>query len=214
MKRSIRAALTLFLVTGGGTATHAQAALIGLPAYSKNTTGTNLSTVTGYSLGFEFQPTVNITVTALGYYDAGQNGLVDSHEVAIFLANGNLLPGAIVTVVPADSNGGLDNIASFAYHALPSPVTLLANTSYRIAANTMGANDPLNYAPLADHTNALFISTGNGVYVNDGTPNVEFPTSIDAVNFYSTPNFLFTVPEPASVGILAVGGVFVLRRRR
>jgi hypothetical protein len=217
MTLSIRPALALALAVVAIAAPRAQADLIGSPAYSADVPGNLLGNNPSYSIGFEFTPTVNITVTALGYYDNGNNyvlgavgypnagdGLNFSHQVAIYRTS-DQSQVAFATVTPADSNGGTNDIgngnAYFAYHALSSPVTLLSNTVYRIAANTDGGHnlvtwDLLNYAPLAKHTSAPFITTGPGVYIDDYDSVVQYPTAVDNANFYSTPNFLFTVvPE-------------------
>lgn len=93
------------------------------------------STYAYYTLAYKF--TVGdtpITVTKLGVFDYGADGLTDSHEVAIW-EEGNTNAVARVTVVtnsPADGPV-IDGSHCFRYEAV-SEVTLYANTSYRIGA--------------------------------------------------------------------------------
>ena len=98
--------------------------------------------------GYEFSPTENITVTALGVYDlAGctfspapcADGLLDAHEVGIWTDTGNLLASA---TVPAGTSS--ERIGQFRYINIGS-LELTAGQSYVVAslnpAHTVAAND-------------------------------------------------------------------------
>src|SRR5438477_5121286 len=63
---------------------------------------TGQSSVTGND-GFRFTPTVEIVITALGYYDRDQNGLTLDHGVAIFDV-ATQLPLEMTTVGPGTNN--------------------------------------------------------------------------------------------------------------
>lgn len=82
-----------------------------------------------FSLGWNFTLNSSISVTALGFYDDGKNGLVESHDVGIYDAGCNLV--ASTTVTNADALNGF-----FRYHNLASAVTLAPGQTYTIAAVT------------------------------------------------------------------------------
>lgn len=93
-----------------------------------------------FSLGWTFSVTSSVSVSALGFYDAGQNGLVSSHDVGIFDESCNLIASTVVE--PSDTLIGF-----FRYHSLSSAVTLSPGQTYRIAAVTGG--EPYLYNPTA-----------------------------------------------------------------
>ena len=53
-----------------------------------------------YTLGWQFKVNTAIDVTALGVFDSGQDGLVESHDVGIWDSTGNLLVSATVQSGP------------------------------------------------------------------------------------------------------------------
>ena len=81
----------------------------------------------GSTGGLEFVPWVDIEVSALGYYDHGQDGLRNDHKVVIWDYHGvkTVTPTVIVT-----SASDLDG--QFRYEPI-APVVLKAGTSYVVA---------------------------------------------------------------------------------
>src|SRR6266850_1927080 len=77
----------------------------------------------GYTSGTEFtvgsQP---LSVAQLGAYDAGANGLVESHDVGLW-DSANTLLGSVT--VPSGTGATL--AGTYRYTALATPVILLAN---------------------------------------------------------------------------------------
>ncbi|MDD5705450.1 MAG: hypothetical protein PHR35_05960 [Kiritimatiellae bacterium] len=178
-----------------------------------------------FSIGFPFTPTISFEVTALGYWDSGKDGLITNHEVAIYYAQdhgsfhaGDQVPGAFATVVPADSNGGTNDIGTgtdtnsfYAYHALAAPVRLQPGVTYRIAANsgpTIGLTpiDLPRYEPDGVPTSIaapMALSKGyyNELALDDSA--VSYPTTLGGA-FYSAPNFLYKMP---ALGVAAAYSV-------
>jgi hypothetical protein len=81
-----------------------------------------------YTLGFQFSVASNVSITALGAYDNGNNGLNGAASVGLWDSSGNLL---VSTAVPAGAAGLL--IGDFSYATI-SPYALTANTHYFIGA--------------------------------------------------------------------------------
>ena len=93
------------------------------------------STYAYYTLAYKFTvQDTPITVTKLGLYDHGGDGLNDNHEVAIW-EEGNTTAIAVVTVMTNSPAEGpvIDGSGQFRYEPITG-VTLQPGTSYRIGA--------------------------------------------------------------------------------
>jgi hypothetical protein len=77
-----------------------------------------------YSLGWSFVANAPIRITALGFYDDLENGLTQSHPVAIYDKTTQTML-ASTTVTPSDPLDGF-----FRYAALDTPLTLTQGTTY------------------------------------------------------------------------------------
>jgi len=175
--------------------------------------------------GYEFTTgSSDLIVSWLGFYDAptpiyeeieGEmvlvtpgtvgDGLAASHQTSIWkVSDGSTV--ATTLIEPADSL-----IGSFRGHNIDEPVTLLPNTAYIIAANYGGEGDRER------ETNDLAGWGINGITINpdeaghyggtDGSmPTGEWTTMISSTFGY--------IPEPATMSLLVLGGLALLRRRR
>jgi Domain of unknown function (DUF4082)/PEP-CTERM motif len=81
-----------------------------------------------FTLGFEFTVANTTSLTALGVYDSGQDGLDSAAQVGVWDATGDLLLSA---TVPSGTDGTLDNDFRF---VSVSSFTLTAGTDYVIGA--------------------------------------------------------------------------------
>jgi hypothetical protein len=98
------------LVVLASSASYANVVAVTVPSYTNFANG-------AWTLGFEFSPTVNIDVTALGSYFP--SGATDTHGVSIWDASGNVLATATVngngtegfdfTSMSLALTGGVDN---------------------------------------------------------------------------------------------------------
>jgi PEP-CTERM motif/Domain of unknown function (DUF4082) len=167
--------------------------------------------------GWAFTPTVPISVTGLGLFDLGLDGLGLAHQVGLWDSGGNLLVSATVlagTAAPLES--------SFRYVSV-SATSLVANTTYVIGAEYPGpcCVDDL----LADGINGNVAAFDSRITPAGGRLSFSlfaFPDLSDSPgqNGRFGPNFIFntnlaSVPEPSSLFLLGAGLVaFAVWRRK
>jgi hypothetical protein len=164
------------------------------------------------TVGCSFTPTVNMTVTALGTYDDLGNGIAthgidDRGQYAgIFNASGNLLASVMI---PSGTAAILIN--EYRYMPLETPLSLTAGTTYILASTTAqdAYRNPGGETISPDFTNVVSRWTDSGF--GDVLAN---PTSIYDAGSFAGPNMLYSVPEPVTMGLLALGGLAMLRRRK
>jgi hypothetical protein len=164
-----------------------------------------------HTLGWTFTANANLLVTGFGYYDDGDDGLLESHQVGIFDSAGDLLSS---TLVPSGLSATL--VSNFRYEPITQFV-LAAGSTYTIGASIgADASDPVLY-------NVSGLTSIAGVGIPSGASrftelgsftDLTYPTNSFPVgnpyNVYFGPNFQAQlVPEPASV-LLAGLGLMIL----
>jgi hypothetical protein len=169
------------------------------------------------SVGFNFTVTgtSDLTVTSLGFIDKDTDGLATSHRVGLWLGGSTSgtspsATGPLLGSVTVASGTASPLIGGYRYVALTTPVILEAGSTYTIGAETL--------------TNAdQFISSGNTADFHAVASNPIsrysyfdgfMPRNYDAGTGLMAPNMIFSVPEPASLGLIAMGAVGLLSRRR
>ena len=157
-----------------------------------------------------------ISVTDLGYYDLGLDGLAASHVVSIWNGAGTQLGTG---TVPAGVAGTLTG--DYRYVSLGgSPIALSANTTYTIGATMTASGDP---TPTFVSAGAVAAASEVSLGAARGILGANtFPTTDQfSSGHYMTPNFKFilgsaSAPEPGTLALFALGivGGVVARRRK
>ncbi|MFT6953822.1 MAG: PKD repeat protein [Glaciecola sp.] len=164
--------------------------------------------------GYEFTPTENVTVTALGVYDlAGctfrpapcADGLLDAHEVGIWTDTGNLLAAA---TVPAGISG--ERIGQFRYINIVSQ-ELTAGQSYIVAslnpARDYTIDDGFVLGPNGTSANYTFDSRIAFVQGRRKVGGFQYPDTVTTINPFLGGSLLLRgeislpVPPTADAGI-------------
>jgi hypothetical protein len=155
-----------------------------------------------------------ITVTALGAYDAGGDGFVTPGglPVGIFRESDRVLL-ASTTVQSSDPFRAL-----YRYHTI-TPLTLLANTTYRVVAvneeDLYATSTKLSVNRAITHNSYGYCNTTVLTLCNDFTGN-ENVFGVFMANFHFG---VGSIPEPESwvtilIGLVAIGGALRTARRK
>jgi uncharacterized protein DUF4082/PEP-CTERM motif-containing protein len=166
-----------------------------------------------YTLGFEFQVASNQTITQLGVYDSGQDGLTTGAQIGLWDTSGTLLRSV---TIPTGTGSTL--IGDFRYGSI-TPFLAVTGTDYIVGAFTQ------------DLATSLFTGQGgtgtvdpNIILVEDQYSNFNdafsFPNTTDhTAGAWLGGNFIFgatAVPEPLTLSIFGAGfvGAVAMRRRK
>lgn len=189
----------------------------GLPALGAllytSPSGTVRTNADNYSIGMRFVVgSTPIVVTSLGVWDQNGDGLLAAHDVGLWNDAGGA-PLATATVPIGTSGTLVGGVFRFAPD-LATPLTLAANTTYRLADLEISAEPFLEQGASATYTGYVS-GTPVACYGGGGSPVLTFPGAAGGgVNGYLGPNLQFIVPEPASAFLFAAGILRLAARPR
>ena len=173
-------------------------------------------------------PVTNILNYQVNFVNLPAGAVGTANPVEIAFGDGSLVfarvalrssSGAVAFGSAATSNGGLT-----------SGQTVADNTEYGISIFMNDTGGSLDYTDslggtqtLADNTYDVWFGATSGSLslINDGIGQLAAPTALNTVSYTAglgggvTNDTTFSpVPEPASLGLLSLGGLLALRRRR
>lgn len=154
---------------------------------------------------FRFTPLVDISVTSLGYFDDGLNGLTFNHNVGLY---NNSTQALLASTVVGSGTNNLDGM--FQYEAI-APVTLFAGTEYAIVGHhsgSFGGNDRIGFAGFGNGL-TLAPEINYGGYRSNSTAFLSNPQGNPGSFGYFGANFRYDSLSPLPPnppGVLVNGG--------
>jgi hypothetical protein len=164
------------------------------------------TTNAGLTLGREFTVGSSaIQLTRLGVYDGLGDGLSSSHQVGVWRTSDQSPVGT--ATVPAGTDAVL--ISDWRFVDV-IPITLDANTTYRIAALESSPADGNPFGGIISLGSGIASATNGSVYLNGfGYPSL----GNSSLRVFANAEFS-VVPEPGTAALGALAGLTLLRRRR
>ena len=156
--------------------------------------------------GWGFYVNQSITVNALDYYDAGQNGLLESHEVGIFSTDVFASPGTLLVsaIIPAGTAVPLNGI----YRSVTVTPLTLTPGYYVMAGFTSAYTDPYIVDSSPTPTTIPEITLLPSAYLNYSSPGFDYPTPRSG-GYHVGANFE-AVPEPSTFALVYMGALSLL----
>jgi hypothetical protein len=173
----------------------------------------------GVTMGYAITPTTTLQLDALGFWDAGSDGLPASFQLGVWQTSTE----SLLASVTIDSTDALDTSLTveggqWRYETLLSPITLASGSTYML-----GFFNPVEMT-FSDYLffNQFTITNDPAVTLSlerftANTGSLSFPSfpfvSVDA--YPGQVNAQFTViPEPTATTLAALGTLALLNRRR
>ncbi len=165
-----------------------------------------------YTLGFEFTPVVDISVTSLEVYDSGMGVLGSDATVGIWDISGDLLTSATVPSGSTANDGYFSSVSI-------SPLSLTAGVDYVVGAYLDAQASSYNTGQGGSGSVDPNITIIQDMYIDNGG-SFAFPgtTAGDAGGAWLGGSFGYaasTTPEPGSFLLVTAGlAAFLARRLR
>ena len=181
------------------------------------TGGSSATAIQDQTLGWEFSLSSTQTVTALGMFDIGSNGLNSPHLVGIWTTTGTLLGSVTVnngsTPITSTSTAG-----RWLFQSLGSPLSLSPG-NYVLGVDYSDTTDQVTTGA-GSVTMATGLTFVQGRFVNNTTPGFDFPdATFSTSGGHFGPDLLLTaVPEPTTWALIGIGligsGAYAWRKKR
>lgn len=159
----------------------------------------------GLVAGNTFGAASSVTFNSLGFIDVGGDGLGTSHDVGIWdTSTQTLLASTTVTPTSPLING-------FRYASIPA-TTITGGSSFTIGALLPSSNPDAWMVNSSLILGPGFTGAGTGQFQGSGT--LVYPATPDGATYVVANASTTVVPEPATLGVLAIGMLSLLGRRR
>lgn len=181
--------------------------------------------------GWDFETAQPLRLTALGYWDfgmdgvgIGSNGQVESYELGLWDTSSQTLLASVIISDddPLDTQLTVEG-GQWRYESLATQVTLQSGNTY-----TLGFRTPTGGLGALDFDETLMLDYGQTITNHAGVslPQVDrflasstlvFPVNVAPTPFGLRANVnarVFSVPEPASFGVILIAGSAILLSRR
>ena len=186
-------------------------------------TGVNRSPIANSNYGWAFTVTSALTIDGLGFWDADSNGLLESHEVGLWLTSTPIPEGVLITSATVSNTqsvavGSMSTSGRWLFSSVPA-VTLVPGTYTLGAVYRLGP--PGSYDPFVSDSFTIVTAPGlqyDNVREIHNTPNLTRPTIVglnEHQGFFG-PNLRVVVPEPSgfSAFVIAAAGMLLCARVR
>ncbi len=169
----------------------------------------------GCTLGYVFNVSSAVTIDGLGVYDAGSDGLNNTHELALWDNGGALLRSASVGAGATASDVSASEAGRYLYSDV---ATLTLNPGTYIVGGLfeVGDTDHVVFGAGGIFSNDAGAAYAGSAWINTGA--LQFPTNqLGSSDRYFGPTLRLAstaVPEPGVVVLLIFGlvGIFFVRR--
>lgn len=166
--------------------------------------------------GWAFQVLEPISVTGLAWYDEGQNGLVQGHEVGLWWTSTSWLTNYLVSSVsiPPGTQAELDGI----YRKVDLPSSITLDPGWHVIGGTYSFDSGEQVANGVAHSSSEWVqdprisllfpawAVGGGFHIPD-EGFLGYGVNVGPM-FYIEP-----IPEPPPVALLLIGFLFFTARR-
>jgi hypothetical protein len=179
-------------------------------------------------VGWVFSVQTPVTVTAVGWYDDGADGLSRAFQVGLWQdLNGYFAPGsnpkqllgtpAAGITIPAGTAAPLQN--SYRIVSLRSPLTLQPGNYQLAGLDSAATTDPIKYVELSYNPPPINgISNDGFFYAPFSSPTFAMTNSSDFYLYWGLelgPMLFTPIPEPADyAGLIGVGAIGIVAMRR
>ena len=168
-----------------------------------------------YTLGWGFDVTAPVTITSLGFWDEGANGLGAPHDVGLWKSDGTLLASTTVSAASPITVASASGLGNWVFQPI-APITLGAGT-YQVGGVSNDAElyrtdvTTISLDPLLSNFNSNLFAAGSALQFMDKQEDSFLWYGLFGANLQVQP-----AHEPGTLALLGLGlaGLAAARRRR
>lgn len=169
----------------------------------------------GCTLGYKFNVAGSVAIDGLGVFDAGSDGLNNSHQVGIWNSAGTLLASTTVGPGSANSEASASGAGSYVFGSIANLV--LGAGDYVVGAMyAVGTTDAVVFNAGGIFSNVAGVSYTELRFVNSGVFGLPGGTSTLNDRYFGPTMRVSAVPVPATLPLLlgGIGIIGMIRRKQ